>query len=106
MSESKHTSGPWQPDICPATQNERNIWIMVEDDKGARPIARTIGLKGQEAEFHANAHLIAAAPDLLEAAELAEATIERLAGLYMTGSAQGTLDALRAAIARAKREQS
>ena len=40
---------------------------------------------------------------LLEAAELAETTIERLAGFGPISSGQGTLDVLRAAIADAKK---
>lgn len=50
-------------------------------------------------ECDANARLIAAAPDLHAAATLAVATIERL---DKNGSAVGTLDVLRAAIAKAE----
>ena len=51
-------------------------------------------------EFQANAQLIATAPKLLNALELAEATIVRLER-HAPGSANGTLDIVRAAIAEA-----
>ena len=99
MSESKqaqHTPGPWRAvgtDVFAPSKR-----VAQCDDR------LDIHFRG---EALANARLFAAAPDLLEAAELAEATIERLqGGARAFSSANGTLDVLRAAIARAKGEQS
>lgn len=52
-----------------------------------------------------DARLIAAAPELLNALEMAEATIVRLER-HAPGSAQGTLDVVRAAIAKAEGRES
>ena len=48
-----------------------------------------------------NARLISAAPNLVNALELAEATIKRLER-HAPGSANGTLDVIRAALTKAK----
>ena len=58
------------------------------------------GVTGQT-EGDANARLIAAAPELLAALELAQATIERLSPARPFDSTQGTRDVIRLAIAKA-----
>jgi hypothetical protein len=86
-SKSKHTSGPWY-----AEDEFNGNFYYVMGDGGI--IA--------EASGDANARLIAAAPDLLEALKLALATIERMAVQYGPfSSTSGTQDVGRAAIRKA-----
>lgn len=70
---SKHTPGPWivdGDDISPAHDETLGICAISPVDVG--------GGKGwfRGVQTHSNAHLIAAAPDLLEALLLARQTIE------------------------------
>lgn len=60
MSASKHTPGPWSlwKDVCHGEHG------MITDDAHARHIAQ---IKDGAPEIEANARLIAAAPELLEA---------------------------------------
>ena len=60
MSESKHTPGPWSVDIPYCEEG-----IYIQRNENTELIAQMIGENQQ-----ANAHLIAAAPKLLEAAKL------------------------------------
>ncbi|GAG30640.1 unnamed protein product, partial [marine sediment metagenome] len=92
-SGGEHTPGPW----------ERLDNHVI----GGRAMGNTVAVIPSfgpgDSVAVANARLIAATPDLLEAAELAGATIERLSGERRPGqfsSVKGTLDVLRAAIAR------
>lgn len=55
---------------------------------------------GDKSETPSEAALLEAAPDLLNALSMAQATIERLER-HAPGSANGTLDVVRAAIAKA-----
>lgn len=59
--ETKHTPGPWKAEYrAPKLYTDRDISIIAQN----REIADVIGCDGMATE---NAHLIAAAPDLLEA---------------------------------------
>lgn len=94
---SKHTPGPWM-------QSDATVYALTPDGKRNRfwtsvqSVCRPeIGEASQE-ECRANAHLIAAAPDLLEAAKkLIRAGEEGDADLAMEAH-----DDLRAAIAKAE----
>ena len=70
MSE-KHTPGPWK------VYDDGDMWIAPSD--GDAPIVCDICPHGEEfvysLEDDANAHLIAAAPELLEALKVAQAWI-------------------------------
>ncbi len=93
-----HTPGPWQMDY------DRNFDRY--NLRGRYSFGHFQGWSADgvttEAEDKANARLIAAAPDLLNALELAVATIERLApDHHGFNSAKGTLDVACAAIAKA-----
>jgi hypothetical protein len=83
MSESKHTSAPWVVDYCAATG--RPLGISAPNDAGVPGAVghivrlRGIGLPSSEMA-RANARLIAAAPDLLEACKSAISLLHKLGG--------------------------
>jgi len=62
-NQPKHTPGPWLADV--ATDENECVELFVRRDGDAIAITGDISSR-------ANAHLIAAAPDLLEAARLQE----------------------------------
>lgn len=85
--------------------NNRVFTVTRRDFNDARPWhieehSGPVAVAGNEA----NARLLAAAPDLLEALRLALATIERLKPPQAFDSTQGTRDVIRAAIAKATGE--
>lgn len=104
MSETKHTPGPWYKDIC------GRIWRRHPSDlyeygggvAGDKPIATVWrGWYGEEEAgfpLEANARLIAAAPELLEACEGLLGLAERDGWLHIA------VNAARDAIAKAKGE--
>lgn len=94
---SKHTPGPWYVD----TQAKRADYIRAVGDElpGTCAVAQMCS-RGGWSESNANARLIAAAPDLLEALELCLHAV-KLAGWEGDYSAQKA----RAAIAKATGEQ-
>lgn len=66
---SKHTPGPWLVDcgyIYAACQMDENGMTR------QRPLAEVTGDQDHEDHYYENCRLIAAAPDLLEALELAD----------------------------------
>lgn len=67
MTTTKHTPGPW------CVEHETEI-IAAEGQRIAEADTRSINFTGGEA--NANAHLIAAAPDLLAACEAATEVID------------------------------
>lgn len=97
-----HTPGPWlmAEGFNGATPR---IFIMdsrptdPHDPESEGPIIAELW-DAEPSVLASDARLIAAAPELLEALQLAEATVERL---DKVGSAVGTLDVIRAAIAKA-----
>ena len=103
MSETKHTPGPWhihtepQPHGCPIVGNGRGLMLAM--------LSHSVNYPNQRDEANANARLIAAAPDLLEKAQVAMAACERMTEQY--GDVAFGVDfvtlgnALRAAIAKA-----
>lgn len=94
----KHTPGPWtfytepQPNGCPIV-GSRGLMIAM--------LAHSVLYSEQKNEAIANARLIAAAPDLLEAMQWAVKELERLD----EANAQMVAVTLRAAIAKATGEQ-
>lgn len=87
-----HTPGPWHTAFpCSSELLSRTI----RDENDVRVADVGFGYEDQSREI-ANARLIAAAPDLLNALEVAEATIKRLAKT----DSDGTLDVIRAAITK------
>lgn len=63
MSTSKHTPGPWKAFNCIGPRILKNWHIQADELKG-RPVSTIADIGDGDA---ANAHLIAAAPELLEA---------------------------------------
>ena len=64
MSEAKHTPGPWIVDTD----------YIIQD--GGTSDENTISIVGDQEEWKANAHLIAAAPEMLDALEAAKQFIQ------------------------------
>ena len=110
MSQAKHTPGPWEwSDKYRTADSERNTWSLLGDGgygilscDGDENSPQSLGKSGE-----ANARLIAAAPDLLEAAKLVIAWYEAeddhsKADFYQRMDMCRTSEAaLRAAIAKA-----
>ena len=92
MSETKHTPGPWAAALTPAGKSK------VVDANGFSVALCQHGAYSQQTY---DAHLIAAAPDMLEALEAA------LAYLVMAGTdhAEPTRASIRAAIKKARGEK-
>ena len=87
-----HTKGPWI-----IGQQRRDGSYPIKCKKGNIAVVSSVSM-----DYAHNARLIAAAPELLEALELAIATIERLANTpARTASVQGTLSVANEAIQKA-----
>lgn len=104
MSGVKHTPGPLA--IFPERDRQ---WLWVMDALGTKRVARVVLYDGLEDEMEANARLIAAAPDLLEAAQNAVEEWGMRAGdddaLLPSSEQPESIAALMRAIARARGEQ-
>ncbi len=85
---SKHTPGPWF-----RMDNHSTVW---SDDKKSSPVCVMAS-----ADYEANANLIAAAPDLLEALEGMMKCFDDGVGEHWNAD---ELDAARSAIAKARGE--
>jgi hypothetical protein len=97
----KHTPGPWEAVIDP----QRSTWFLIAFADWHTRVCRMTLYAYEEEEQEANARLIAASPDLLEALEamvehFATPTSERSAASYGKTKAQ-VADEARAAIAKA-----
>jgi hypothetical protein len=86
----KHTPGPWT--VC---KHEAPSRIDIQENDAGYTVASAWGGGGVEGAMTANAHLIAAAPDLLRHLEHLAGACERFAPHILTNEA-------RAAIAKAK----
>ena len=89
MSAAQHTPGPWHP------AGDQGVQIRSEKHQ----IAKVWTMRGNE--WKANAHLIAAAPELLEALKLCEGNISSLLASTHPRVYGEWLDFVRAAIAKA-----
>ncbi len=94
---NKHTSGPWWSKQIALNDNtgDRLLRIYAGEDLPANEI---LTLSADSGEIDANAHLIAAAPELLAAAEQA------LVELWGQVGVKSTIAMLVAAIAKAEGE--
>lgn len=91
---ARFTPGPWELQAGRSFKTSSGSFFLAYGNhpKSGRPDFQNF------AELDDNALLISAAPEMYEALALAVATIERL---DKKGSAVGTLDVLRAALAKA-----
>lgn len=106
MSKRKHTKGPWR------VSHSNWFNILTESRPASVPTlvasvsltaAKNVGLTDAErAEFQANAHLIAAAPDLLAACEKLYAALREYTDEGETAAQSAVLEMAEAAIARAE----
>ncbi len=98
---NEHTIGEWQVDEVRPWPNNPHVAGIIIKTKGGRQVCR-IGALPELSEMKANARLIAAAPDLLEACQLAQ---EFLSGIgwsaWFGGTYQELEMSLEAAIAKA-----
>jgi len=96
MADAKHTPGPWE-------YSGGGIWGMSPWNARVRLADITFHRSTNGIASEANARLIAAAPDLLEAAQQTVWFIEngRELGFIPVAPSQPALDAARAAIAKA-----
>ena len=94
---NKHTLGPWH-----SSSASKKLWhVGVYDEAG-----NEIALVKVKSAFHvprrgADARLIAAAPDLLEACQLVLTEFSEFAGLWKIDTESDGVSACRAAIAKA-----
>lgn len=101
----KHTPGPWQITHLRRGIEQINMFriggpVTHEHNEYCSAIFQSYDEHDEHND--ANAKLISAAPELLEALQLAEATINRLAVQHGPfNSSQGTLDVIKAAITKA-----
>lgn len=97
---TEHTPGPWS--LQPG--DTRVVQAHLASGYTQEVAICPIDLALKENSETANARLIAAAPELLAALELATATLIRLTSINPNkrNSIIGTLDVIRAAIAKAK----
>lgn len=95
MSEAKHTPGPWR--ILP-TSRPSQFLVVAGDDKMDRHNGDSFSLQFKTA----NARLIAAAPDMLEALKAIESAYDTEIGWQDQVARQ--IHAVRAAIAKATGE--
>ena len=94
MTDTKHTPGPWHRNIPPARK-----YTTIFAGRNTHVARLAVDDLTTDTELEANANLIAAAPDLLEALELAEAIIERF---KLPEMLEGSADVIRVAIAKAR----
>lgn len=94
MSEAKHTPGPWRvgkggPNMCPTVGTEKGLMVAMVAYGDGHPT-------------QANARLIAAAPDLLEALEGMERALLQMMDDPSRADEMSVVIKARAAIAKAK----
>lgn len=106
MNEQRHTPGPWRTDMGGAWV--RGLRIREEDAegniKGTAPVVARVetGNHLPDSEIRANAHLIAAAPDLLHAARLIVEGYDEWIDSRGSLPSENTIGLARAAIAKAE----
>jgi hypothetical protein len=92
---SKYTPGPWE------LRNEFGMQGLIYPRQAANPVASVTGYYTLTRQTEANARLIAAAPELLEALELLVSTYFDTSGAHGLNERE-IVDKAYAAIAKAK----
>ena len=106
MTAPKHTPGPWSSDrmILGSSKDRRTGFVVNGPEADPLPV-RICDLRcSPESPFamtEANARLIAAAPELLEALKLALPVLQDHQNLYRSVNAAAAFTQARAAIAKA-----
>ncbi len=109
IERSKHTPGPWRagrPDMRTIVDGVPSKWVYGPEREGGNGyIAVASGTASADwDEVMANARLIAAAPDLLEACEAALANLDYLREQWGFHASREMTGKLRAAVAKANGE--
>ena len=115
MAETKHTPGPWnlsKPDVESGNTDDYLIWVPAE--LGRYEIVERVGGQVYDhgtgeyldySEVEANAHLIAAAPELYDELEQAARVLDALSvNAVAKNLADSVLPGIRVALAKAKGE--
>ncbi len=113
MSESKHTPGPWKIGVSPSKKGARlGFCILGKDPSDGDPLlivgdfltSGSYSVVSNPKEAVANAHLIATAPELLEALEnLLEAVLAHArTGAVIPPSMMKTIGGAAQALSKAK----
>lgn len=99
QEQAKHTPGPWRTDGF----HGRIEKITPQEDSGVCVAVMPMWEAEYEAEKNANARLIAAAPEMLEALRQTELQLEYLNAKFIeTGTTNQLLAQVRAVIAKAE----
>lgn len=103
MTQAKHTPAPWQlgrigDDQSISTATHQSIATVLHPEKGIKKAARVT-----QEEAKANAHLIAAAPELLDVCRLVVLSVDEDSGEFNV--CYDTLHAALKAIAKAEGNQ-
>ncbi len=101
MITAQHTPGPWFVSTATHLTLGAILAVSAKEGDGVDAVCIVDLLPGDE-ESKANAHLIAAAPDLLEALKLCEGNISSLLASTHPRVYGEWLDFVRAAIAKAE----
>lgn len=110
MSETRWTPGPWTLETAYRDEDLLSV-VYVSEDNQEFPIAEEVGGRRHGADFEdesecvANAHLIAAAPELYEALEECKRVLSDLQSTQLEGTrTRAAWEKARAALAKARGE--
>jgi hypothetical protein len=98
MSEAKHTPGPWQVDPEPSSDGSLLVWGDTRSPRGGEVVA---WCNSELTRNHADARLIAAAPELLAACRAWIAYLDPRDNLYSHEETE-LIRQMQAAIAKAR----
>lgn len=103
----KHTPGPWNIEQSAELLDDENLGLaditaQTPDSEYKTEVARVYCENRKGATVGPNARLIASAPELLEALEIAEVILDSVAFVSEDGDTEKPLKIIRAAIAKAK----